>query len=191
MICAGFVPTHSILYQIPMAFIKTRLTVAFAQLPFDLALSVALADAGALIVELLATRHSDFELGAATHEVYLQGDERHALLRDLNPQLDYLLSVEEEFSGPSRLMVEIFSRLLPGRDMYVHQPRLAALDAHIPLCQVHPPRPHALYLRPHEHQARLDGLLDEIVVPDPPVLYSWCAALVLLLLCFSHTRDSI
>src|SRR5439155_19202016 len=120
---------------------------SFAHYAGDFALRVALGQALALVVELLAPGDGHFHLCAAPHEVHLEGHQGQALLLDLAPQALYLLAVEEELARAGRLVVEVGARLRPGRHVRVEQPGLAVFDADVALAEVGPPGPHTLYLR--------------------------------------------
>ena len=94
----------------------------------DLAALLAIADRLALVVLLLAMRHGNLDLRATFLEVDPQRDQRGAAALHLGLQLPQLTPMEQQLSGPTRLVVVDNCRLLVGVDVSVDQVQLAGVD---------------------------------------------------------------
>ena len=113
-------------------------------------------------------RDADLELCDPATEVQLQRDDRQALGRLQAEQLGDLVAVEEQLPRPLRRVVVAVALRVLG-DVGADQPGLAVLDAHVGLGDVDLVRPDALDLGPGQHDARLEGVLDGVVVAGAPV----------------------
>src|SRR5579885_512680 len=104
---------------------------------------------------------------AARVEIDRERDERHpfALHRAHEP-VD-LAPVQQQLSRPARLVVE--ARRGIDREMRIHQEELAAALDRIGLGDAGQALAQHLDLAADEHHARLDRVLDQVVVPRPPV----------------------
>ncbi len=90
-------------------------------------------------------------------------------LADWSPeQLADLVAVEEELAGAVGDVVVPVALGVLG-DVGTDEPRLAALDADVGLGDVDLVRPHALDLGAGQHEARLEGVLDGVVVTGSAV----------------------
>ena len=106
------------------------------QLARDVAPGVAVGDVAAAVVELLAARQPELDLGpAALVDVQPQRHDRLALGLGPAQQLVDLGAVEQQLAGPLRLVVVAVAALERG-DVGADQPRLAALDARVGVGQV-------------------------------------------------------
>src|SRR5690606_37217615 len=105
-----------------------------AQEPALLAAPVALLFGFPLVVQLLAARHGDLDLGAAAVvEIDFQRHNRHALALDRLRQFGDLARLEEQFAGPARLVIEAVGLQIFG-DVGVDEKNLAlAVDADVAL----------------------------------------------------------
>src|SRR5258706_6173079 len=130
----------------------------------DVAICLASGDVFTLIVELLAARQPQLDLGAAALEVDPQRDQGEALALDLAGDAVDLAAMEQQLAWASRLMIEIGAGLLVGRDMYIVEPGLAADDAGVAAAQVEPPTAHRLDLAAGQGQPGLVGFLDKIIM---------------------------
>ena len=84
-------------------------------------------------------------------------------------QLRDLGAMEQQLAAPDWLQVPAVA-LLVGRNVELQHPRLAVLDRGVGLGQARLAVPQALHLGAGQHQARLDGLEDEVVVARPAIL---------------------
>src|SRR6266487_4242593 len=76
--------------------------------------------------------------------------------------------MEEELPDPLRFMV-VAVGLLEGGDVGADEPGLVALDARIGIGEVDLAGPDRLDLRPGQDDARLERLVDRVLVSGPPV----------------------
>src|SRR5713101_9709646 len=129
----------------------------------DLSLGVALRDRLPLVVLSLAARQPDLDLRAIAREVNAQRDERVALLPHLADEARDLLAVQQQLARAHRLVVHKVA-LRVRRDVHVLQPRLIAVDAHVSVTKVAFALADRLHLRACQHHARLELLIDEVVV---------------------------
>src|SRR5262245_51384859 len=99
-----------------------------------LAVPVALLCRLALVVQLLALRQRDLQLGSpALVEIELDGNHGHALALDGDGQLVDLLSVQEEASFAARLVLEEAPGSLVLGNVGIDQPDAAVLNRGIAL----------------------------------------------------------
>src|SRR6266545_1893033 len=140
----------------------------------DVAFRLAFGDIFALIVELLAAREAQFDLGAPALEIEPQRDERETLSLDLAGDALDLAAVQQQLARAGRFMVEISSRLLVRRNMHIVEPYLAADDACVAAAQVEPAAAHRLDFAAGQRQPGLVALLDEVVMARLAVFrYGW------------------
>src|SRR5881394_3045967 len=139
--------------------------------PRLVALPVAGGGGLALDVDLLALGERQLELRhAPVVPVELGGDKRQAVALDGADQPVDLAALEQQLSVPPRLVVEVRAGLGVGRDVGVHEHDLGAFHRRIALGDVGLAVAKRLHLRPGQGETRLEGLLEEVVVPGAPVL---------------------
>src|SRR5205807_1083255 len=91
----------------PAATISPPAAAARAGGLLHLPLGLALAQRGALVVQLLAAGQADLDLDAAALEVDLQGDDRQALLGRLADHAGDLTLVEQQLAVALRLVIGV------------------------------------------------------------------------------------
>src|SRR5262245_15417379 len=144
-------------------------TPAPSHCPCGVALCLPFSNRVSLVVGLLSARNADLDLRVSVLEVHGERDDGETGLLGLGTQLANLLAVQQELSRATRLVVG------PGslgvlRDVDVVQPHLTVLDSGIPVNERGPPLAQRLDLGTGEHEARLEGVLDVVVVARAPVL---------------------
>src|SRR5919106_3475972 len=117
---------------------------------------------------LLAACDANLELGVAPADVEPQRNEGEALRGLEAKQLTDLIAVEQELARAVRDVVVAVALGVLG-DVRADEPGLAALDADVGLGDVDLVRANALDLGAGQHDARLEGLLDGVVVSRAPV----------------------
>src|SRR5262245_47012783 len=151
------------------------------QQPATLALPTALLFGLALVVQLLAARERELDLGAALGvEIELERHERHAIALDRPHQLVNLPAVQEQFAHALGRMIEAAGLQVFG-DVGIDEPDLAAAGVRIGLRNRRLALPQRLYLRTGERDAGFKGLVDlivesrlAIVGDDPNVAVRFC-----------------
>ncbi len=113
----------------------------------------------ALVMELLATAQADLQLGPTAPEIESHRDQRIALSRDLADQALNLLLVQQQLTGPQRVVILPIG-LLIRRYMDIHQKRLTVFQPNVTLGDRDPPTSQRLHLRTKQNQTRLDRVLD-------------------------------
>jgi hypothetical protein len=98
--------------------------------------------------------------------------------------------MQQQLAPPCRIVVEVAALAVRG-DVRVPQPGFAAFDTRIGLAQVGVPRTQRLDLAAGQREARLVGILDEIVEGGAAVHDDGAVAAPLFLalslcFCFSH-----
>src|SRR5439155_10577258 len=101
----------------------------------QLAVALAAPDRLALVVAALPAREPELDLGAAVLPVQAQRHEREAALGELSGEPADLGLVEQEAPIAPRIGV-VAAGLLVGRDVQVHEQRLAAPHDRIPVGEV-------------------------------------------------------
>ena len=96
-------------------------------------------------------------------QVHFERDERVALFLDLGRQPQDFLFVHQELAGAFRLVVEPVSERIQ-RDVDAVRQQFAAFDPGETVLQLHAVLAAALHLGPDEHDARLAGLHNLVVV---------------------------
>lgn len=138
-------PTHS-RYQSSSGSAATTVSVASIALSpsalsvgkfaFDVALRLAFSDIAPPVVELLAAREAELDLGAAlVADVQAQRHDRQALGRGTAHELVDLRAMKQQLAVAARLVV-VAVALLERRDVRAEQPRFALLDAGVGIGQV-------------------------------------------------------
>ena len=122
-----------------------------------------------LVIVVLAAGQRDFELGPAMLKIYLERDNREALLARLAEQLDDFSLVHEQPTGPQRVMIEDVA-LLIGTDVHVLDEYLTVLYRAVAVLEIGPSGPQGLDLGSLQFYAGLIGIMDEIVMPGFAVL---------------------
>src|SRR4249919_3758857 len=118
----------------------------------------------ALVVGPLATAHPQLDLDLPTREVQRERDEREPALGGLAGESVNLLPVQQQLTGPPRLMVGPGSmRVL--RDVDPEQPDLPVGDLAEPVRQGRTASAQRLHLGAGEDEAGLHDILDVIIVP--------------------------
>src|SRR5215207_5660312 len=141
-----------------------------AQQPRALTLPVAVLDGLALVVRLLAGDQGDLDLGAAARvEIDLQWHDGAALALDGADQLVDLGAMQQQLARSARLVIEAVARGV-DRDVGIDQPGLAALFRHVGFSNRASAAAQRLHLGAGQSEPRLEGLLDEVVVPRLAVL---------------------
>src|SRR5919199_512126 len=136
--------------------------LSLGQRALDLAPRVALGHGVALVVGLLAAGHADLRLGPVVLEVDAQGHQRIAGALGDPGQMGDLLAMQQQLAPPCRIMVEVAALAVRG-DVRVPQPGFAAFNTRIGLAQVGMSCAQRLDLAAGQCEARLVGILDEIV----------------------------
>src|SRR5439155_925326 len=101
----------------------------------DLAPLHALADRGALVVELLPLPQSQLRLRPALRPVEAERDQREAALLHPAAQALELLAVHQQLPRPHRVVAELARRPV-GTDVRAHQEELVAEEAGIRVLQL-------------------------------------------------------
>src|SRR6185295_9584110 len=128
-----------------------------------LAIGLALLHRLALVVLLLAPGEADGHLDAAVLEVDAQRHERHPALDRLADQLANLALVQQQLAAAQRLVVGV-AAVAVGADVDVVEEHLAVLDPRVAVAQVDAAFADRLHLGAEQHQPRLEGLEQVIVV---------------------------
>src|SRR5919202_3907339 len=154
-------------FNLRQSYPKSRPTAALAALPLgqralDLASRVALGHGVALVVGLLAAGHAILRLGPVVLEVDAQGHQRIARALGDPGQMGDLLAMQQQLAPPRGIVVEVAALAVRG-DVRVPQPGFAAFDTRIGLAQGGMSRTQRLDLAAGQREARLVGILDEIV----------------------------
>src|SRR5262245_9813896 len=147
----------------------SRSSLSSALRALDLAPRVALGDRLALVVGLLALRDPEQQLGVTAREIELERDDRLALLGHRSLELHDFGAVEQQLAPPGRLQVPAVA-LLVGRNVELEHPGLAVLDRRVRLGEARLAVAQALHLGAGQHQPRLHGLEDEVVMARTAVL---------------------
>jgi hypothetical protein len=144
-------------------------SLGVGELARHLAARIPLGDVAPAVVELLAPRQAQLDLGAAASgDVQPERDERQALGPEPALQLVDLGPVEEELAVPLRLMAPAVG-LSEWRDVGADQPRLIVLDPGVRVGQVDLAGPDRLDLGPGEGEACLERLGDRELVASPSI----------------------
>src|SRR6185295_3709098 len=128
-----------------------------------LAIGLALLHRLALVVLLLAPGEADGHLDAAVLEVDAQRHERHPALDRLADQLANLALVQQQLAAAQRLVVGV-AAVAVGADVDDVEEHLAVLDPRVAVAQVDAAFADRLHLGAEQHQPRLEGLEQVIVV---------------------------
>ena len=130
----------------------------------DVAVVIAFLQVLALVELPLAARDRQFHLRPAALEVHLQGHQGAAFLQGAAEEAVDFAFLEEQLAGPPRVVAELVG-LGVGADVHVVEENLAAADAGEGVVEVALALAEGLDLGALEHQARLDRVDDEEVVP--------------------------
>ena len=117
----------------------------------------------ALVVGLFALGQAERDLRLALEEVELEGNEGAPLALEGADQALDLAAVQQELPGAERLVVPAVP-LLVGGDVHPLEPEFALLDQGPGLLDGRLAGPERLDLGSPQHETRLDGFEDEIVV---------------------------
>src|SRR4051794_19482272 len=145
--------------------------------PLGLEAVLPLAQRVPLVVLALALRDRELDLRPAVLEVEGQRHGRVPALRPLRRELQYLLLVQQQLAAPPRRVVRP-GALVVLRDVPGVEPRLPAVDERVPVDERRATSAERLHLGAGEHEARLEGVLDRVVVPRLAVARHHLAALL-------------
>src|SRR5262245_10000123 len=127
-----------------------------------------LADRLALVVQLLAASQAELGLGTTLHPVETERHQREPALLDLPAQLVELAAVQQELALTLRVVAELAGGAVRA-DVDAHQEELVAEEAGVGVLQVDAAVAERLHLAPDERQARLQALVEMVLVEGPPV----------------------
>ncbi len=152
----------------------------FFHRPFHFAAGFARFDGFPAVMLLLAFGQPEFDLSyAPLGEIDAERDEREPLLFRLAEELIDLLAVEEQFSRTERLVIHDVA-VAVGTDVAVVEKDLVALHAGVTILQVYAPLSQGFDLRTLEHNARLELLINEIVMVGLAIRdHRFCEAVLL------------
>ncbi len=134
----------------------------------EIALGVAVRDRSTLVVELLAARQPELDLGPTAGDVQLERHDRLALRAGATQQLVDLLAVEQQLAialGLVVVAVPLFERRNVGAD----QPGLALLDPGVCRRDVRLPGADRLDLGPFQDEPGLERVVDRELVARLPI----------------------
>src|SRR6185295_4396890 len=137
---------------------------AVAQQPLLFAVPVAQLLGFPLVVLLLAAREADLDLDPALNEMQIERRHRVAGALDLADQAIDLATMQQQLAGPRRVGLDVRRCSRQRRHMRAEQNDLAALDDDVGFLQLCAPGADRLDLPALQREARLEFLLDEIVV---------------------------
>ena len=141
----------------------------FFDRPFDFAPSLPGPDGITAIMLFLAFGQSQFDLGLAPiRKIDAERDQREALLLCFPQELVDLLSMQEQFAGPDRVMVHNIA-VAVGTDMAMMKKNFPILHTGIAVLEIHAPIAKRLDLGPPEDNPGLEFFFDEIVVVGFPI----------------------
>src|SRR5215510_1340177 len=157
MCCIFKMPDFSKVYQLPCA------ASSAPGLPVHLAPDRTFAERRPLVVELLAARQADLDLGPASFEVQAQRNQGQPLLADLSPEPCDLSLVKEELPVALGIVVGVGAVAI-GIDVASEEPTLSIPDGRIAILEVDHPVPERFDLGPAQYQPGLDRLEDLVLV---------------------------
>ena len=147
----------------------TGSALAFLERALDVALVGFFPEILPLVVVVFAGGERERELRAAVLEVDLERHERPALFARLAEELHDLRLVQQEFSAAQGIVVELVA-LVVGAHMHVLEIDLAVLDEGEAVLEIRLACAQGFHLRADELDARLVGLVDEVVIARLAVL---------------------
>lgn len=137
--------------------------------PLDLAAGFAGSDGLPAVVLLLALRETDLDLGmAALGEIDAEGHEREPLLLGLADQFVDFLPMQQQFSGPGRILVHDVP-VTVGADVAMVQKDFVVVYGGVTILEVHTAFTQGFHFRPLKHDAGFKLLFDEIIVVGLPI----------------------
>ena len=117
----------------------------------------------------LALGQADFGFDAAAFVVQVQRHQGEAFLFHLADQPLDLFSVHQEFAGAVGFRVDVGGGAAQRVDAATDQEKLATLDHHITVSQLHLPGAHGLDLPADQHHAGFVTFTDVVVEPGAAV----------------------
>jgi hypothetical protein len=138
------------------------------QLALRLAAGVPLGDGPPLVVQLLAARQAELDLGVPPlGDVQPKRDDGESLGLRLAQELVDLVAMEEQLAISLGLVVLPVAPV-PRGDVRADEPGLTVVDARVRLGQVDLPGADGLDLGPGQDQASVEGVLDVVLVAGLP-----------------------
>ena len=122
----------------------------------------------ALVVQLLSLAERQRHLRHSVLEVELEGNQGQSLALDGPYQTTDFLAVEQQLAGPRGLVIRVTPAFV-RRDVQVEQKGLAVLHDSVRVADVRLPVAERLDFGAREHEPRLAGLEDVVVVTRPLV----------------------
>ena len=137
--------------------------------PFNFTAGFAGFDGFSAVILLLALREPDLNLGmAALGEIDAEWNERQPLLLGPADQLVDFLPMQQQLSGPRRIMVHDVA-VAVGADMALVQKDFVLMDGGVAVLQIHATFSKGFHFRPLEYDAGFKFLFDEIIVVGLPI----------------------
>src|SRR5439155_21449198 len=124
-----------------------------------LATNLPLAESGALVVELFASRQPELDLGPAILEIEAERNQSKSLFADPSAEAIDLPLMKEELPIPLGIVVGVRA-VAVGVDVAAEEPAFPVSDGCVAVLEVHQAGPERLDLGPAEHQAGLHRLED-------------------------------
>src|SRR6185436_4632640 len=131
--------------------------------PAVLAILIALLDGFALVIELLAFGHCQFDLDSPPFQIQTQRHQGEP--REFASPVELLdfIPMEQKLALPQGVVILQVSMRI-SRDVAVQQPDLSFAENRVTVLEIGPAQPQRLDLRAGEYHPGLHPLLDEIVV---------------------------
>lgn len=154
----------------PLIFLEAAyFLLPVAHRPFDFAVDLVFLDRAAFVVLLLAAADADLYFHFALFEVHRQRDERGAFDFEGFFQFLAFAFVDQQLAFPPRVVVVDDGGLGVRVDVAVDQVQLALADLRERVVNLAEAGAQAFDFGPHEDDAALDFVLDEVVVVRPPI----------------------